>query len=124
MLDRAIKARNIINAMIPESEDLQQYSISAKDWNIAVKLCTLLLLFHDATVTQSGSHYVSLSMTARVYEMQTDAVDDFTEVESDILRAIGMSMKEILESYKDLVNSKLVRVSRILDPRFQKTCRR
>ena len=62
--------------------------------------------------------YVSLSMTERLFEMLTDAVEDFIEIQSGCLREIGIKMKMKLESYRELINFKLVRVARILDPEF------
>ena len=50
--------------------------------------------------------------------MLTGAVEYFTEIQSDCRCEVGIEMKTKLESYRELINSKLVRASRILDPLF------
>ena len=60
-------------------------------------------------------------MTESVYEILLDAVDDFIEVESDELVDIGEQIKSNVRLYRDLVNSKIAWVAKILDPRFSNT---
>ena len=58
----------------------------------------LLCIFQKATEAQSGSTYLTLSMTERIYEMLVDAVNDFKEVRTGVLSDIAFIMEEKLLS--------------------------
>lgn len=62
---------------------------------------------------------MTLSMTSRVDKLQTDAVDDFTDVNLSGLHGIGAAMKTELDSYSQLISSEPTPASTILESIFK-----
>lgn len=119
MIRKCFAARRVLTAMVSREEELEDLLVSESEWKLADKVCTFLSAAASATEHQSGSNYVTVSVTSRIFEKLESSCKDYMEEEEGLLHSVAKAMLLKLEKYRSLVNTEAARFVRILDPRFR-----
>lgn len=82
------------------------------------KICSFLETAAEVTEVQSGSSYVTLSMSIATFDHLRKNCRQVIAQNDEVLRPIADFMLRKLDTYERLVCSDLARLAKILDPRF------
>lgn len=118
VLAKAFEALSVLSLMLLEEEDSSCHCITDTHWTIESTVCDCLKTFSDVTFNQSGSQYVSLSMTSTIFKHSCDNVHNFTQMQFGYLHALGENLSQKKNSYKKQVNTEYSCMAKILNLRF------
>lgn len=72
-----------------------------------------------ATKTQSGSQYLTLSLTCRIFEHLLSHFEEQLSSDDSVLAPLARKMNEKLSSYSTRIKTPLAHVAKILDSRIR-----
>ena len=107
---------------------LQDLKLDDYEWANILSVATFLQKAHEVTVLQSSKTRVTLSLIPGMYTLlknHCDAVKlgQMPDWTSNECKEAATCMLEKLQSYDDLINSNIVKMAKLLDPRFKSDTR-
>ena len=107
---------------------LQDLKLDDCEWAKVLSVATFLQKAHEVTVLQSSKTRVTLSLIPGMYTLlknHCDAVKlgQMPEWTSNRCKDAATFMLEKMQSYDDLINSNIVKMAKLLDPRFKSDTR-
>ncbi len=117
MIEKARKARRVLNAMCVSYADLGAIRITDHEWATSITVCNLLKLAAKFTKNQRRQSHATLSLTVTGYRMLIQHCQDFIEAYQGRLRDIGPKMLTKLKAYDESVSTSSHNWQN-LDPRF------
>lgn len=108
----------VLSAVVSREKDLEEFVVSEAEWKVTNKVCAFLEAAATATKHQSGSLYVTLSITSKTFEKLKAACHIQIKQDDKILTSIATAMLRKLQQYSSLVCTSLAKLARVVDPRF------
>ena len=121
--------RAVFNALVNNLHlGLQDLKLDDYEWAKVFSVATFLQKAHEVTVLQSSKTRVTLSLIPGMYTLlknHCDAVKlgQMPDWTSNECKEAATCMLEKLQSYDDLINSNIVKMAKLLDPRFKSDTR-
>lgn len=104
MIQKACKARRILDALTTRCTELRNYSINSDEWERVVSICTFLQSAAGLNECQSGSSYVTLIISVKAFKLfQRDCKN--IGCNDKVLKPIAEKMLQKPNKYQSLVCS-------------------
>lgn len=117
MIKKAYKAKRVIMSTISRIQDFNN-TITDLEWEKARKVYEFLETAATITENQSGTEYVTISLTARAFNKMTKKCEQALQSNDDVLKEIAKALLKKLESYRSLVCSDITSLARVFDIRL------
>ena len=117
MIRKGFKARKVIVASINRIPEISD-ELSEDEWRRCDKVANFLEAAASMTENQSGSSYVTLSITSKAYLKLIKHCEKQIQQKHDCLKDIAKKMVDKLNSYKSLICTDVASLSRIFDVRI------
>lgn len=121
MIRKCFGARHVLSAVVVREEDSEEQMVSEAEWKAAEKVRSLLEASASVTEHQSGSVYVMISLTGRIFENSECSCRDKLQEDDYVISLIAADMIKKLEHYSGLMKTSLAKFDRIVDYLFAQT---
>lgn len=110
--------RSVFQVLCQRIPEIARHYIMDSDWKAAMKYKELLEAFAAVTEGRSGSTYMTLSFTPRLFRKLKTKYSSYSTSNNPNVQDVAMAMKRKPEEYKALLVYPFAQLARILEPRI------